>query len=381
MEITRGKIPTAQRVVIYGPEGIGKTTLAAYFPHAVFIDTEGSTRLFDVARYPAPNCWAMLLETVQHAMDHPEDHQTLVIDTADWAEKLCIEAVCQKFQKSGIEDFGYGKGYTFLKEEFAKLLTYLDGCIDAGIHVVLTAHAWLRKIEQPDEQGAYDHWELKLSKQCAPMVKEWADMVLFCNYKTLVVTDRNGKGKAQGGRRMMYTSHTPFWDAKNRHGLPEELPMEWSAIAPIFGPSAPQTAPQRPEPAAPVSVPAPQPAPIRGAEQHATPTQAPRQAAGTTTNGTTAAGSATMSPASAPIPLSPDDTPLGFEGIDPDLAQLMRSNEVTPAEIMMVVGAKGYFPYDMPVRDYPPEFVKGCLVAAWPQVFELIQQDREDLPF
>lgn len=359
MEITRGKIPTAQRVVIYGPEGIGKTTLAAHFPGPVFIDTEGSTRLFDVARYPVPNCWAMLLETVQHAMYHPESQQTLVIDTADWAERLCAEAVCQRAQVSSIEDFGYGKGYVKLKEEFAKLLTYLDGCIDAGIHVVLTAHAWLRKIEQPDEQGAYDHWELKLSRQCAPMVKEWADMVLFCNYKTLVVTDKNGRGKAQGGRRMMYTSHTPYWDAKNRHGLPPELPMEWGAIAQLFG--TPEQLPAQPE--------------------IANPTTAPQPDAPTTTRGTTAAGSATTSPASATIPLAPTDTPLGFEGIDPALAQLMRANEVTPNEIMMVVGAKGYFPCDMPVKDYPPEFVKGCLVAAWPQVLAEIEKDRQDLPF
>lgn len=381
MEITRGKIPTAQRVVIYGPEGIGKTTLAAHFPGPVFIDTEGSTRLFDVARYPVPNSWSMLMETVRYAMDHPENQRTLIIDTADWAEKLCIQQVCLREQVASLGSFDYGKGYLMVRDEFGKLLTYLDGCVAAGIHVVLTAHAWLRKIEQPDEKGSYDHWELKLSKQAAPMVKEWADMVLFCNYKTLVITDKSGKGKAQGGRRMMYTSHTPYWDAKNRHGLPEELSMEWSAIAPIFGSSAPQTAPQRPGPETPVSAPTSQPVPARGAKQPANPTTAPQPDVQTTTNGTTAAGSATTSPASAPIPLAPADTPMGFEGIDPDLAQLMRANEVTPNEIMMVVGGKGYFPYDMPVRDYPPEFVKGCLVAAWPQVFEMIQQDRKDLPF
>ena len=43
MQITRGKRARAQKVVIYGPEGIGKSTFAAEFPNAVFIDTEGST--------------------------------------------------------------------------------------------------------------------------------------------------------------------------------------------------------------------------------------------------------------------------------------------------------------------------------------------------
>ena len=62
MEITRGVIPTAKKVVIYGPEGIGKSTLASKFPDPVFIDTEGSTNHMDVARLPAPSSWQMLLQ-------------------------------------------------------------------------------------------------------------------------------------------------------------------------------------------------------------------------------------------------------------------------------------------------------------------------------
>ena len=43
MNITRGKITKAVKCVIYGPEGIGKSTFAAQFPNPLFIDTEGST--------------------------------------------------------------------------------------------------------------------------------------------------------------------------------------------------------------------------------------------------------------------------------------------------------------------------------------------------
>ena len=97
----------------------------------------------------------------------------------------------------------------------------------------------MRKFEQPDEMGAYDRWELKLSKQCSPLIKEWADMVLFCNYKTFVVNVDNkgvqkGTNKAQGGKRVMYTSHHPCWDAKNRDNLPDELSMEYEAIKEVI---------------------------------------------------------------------------------------------------------------------------------------------------
>ena len=93
----------------------------------------------------------------------------------------------------------------------------------------------MRKFEQPDEMGAYDRWEMKLSKKVAPLLKEWADMVLFCNYKTDVITDSNTKSKkAVGGRRVMYASHHPCWDAKNRYGLPDQMEMDFSQIARLF---------------------------------------------------------------------------------------------------------------------------------------------------
>lgn len=232
--ITKGKVESAKKVVIYGPEGIGKSTLASRFPDPVFIDTEGSTKELDVARYPVPMSWNDIITDVEDtAAEAP--CKTLIIDTADWAEQFCIKAVCQKNGVGGVEDFGYGKGYVYVSETFAELLRACDKCIEAGINVVFTAHAMMRKFEQPDEMGAYDRWEMKLSKKVAPLLKEWADMVLFCNYKTDVITDQNTKSKkATGGRRVVYTSHHPCWDAKNRYGLPDQMEMSFDGIAHLF---------------------------------------------------------------------------------------------------------------------------------------------------
>ena len=117
----------------------------------------------------------------------PDVCKTLVIDTADWAEQMTIDYICAKYKQPGIESFGYGKGYTYLSEEFARLLAACDEVILSGKNVVITAHAKMRKQELPDEQGAFDRWELKLSKQTAPLLKEWPDALLFLNFKTLVV--------------------------------------------------------------------------------------------------------------------------------------------------------------------------------------------------
>ena len=50
MNITRGIIKRPQKVVLYGPEGIGKSTFASHFPAPLFLDVEGSTAQLDVAR-------------------------------------------------------------------------------------------------------------------------------------------------------------------------------------------------------------------------------------------------------------------------------------------------------------------------------------------
>ena len=232
--LTSGKIETAKKVVIYGPEGIGKSTLASKFPGTVFIDTEGSTKELDVVRYPTPTEWFNILDEIDDCIVNTPC-KTLVIDTADWAEQLCSREVCKRLKVSGIEDVGYGKGYVYLSEYFSELLKACDKCIAAGINVVFTAHAFMRKFEQPDEMGAYDRWEMKLTKKDAPMLKEWADMVLFCNYKTNVITDQATKSKkATGGSRVMYAAHHPCWDAKNRYGLPDSMPMSFDEIAHLF---------------------------------------------------------------------------------------------------------------------------------------------------
>lgn len=248
MNISTGKVEKALKFVVYGAEGIGKTTLASQFPDPLFIDTESGTYHLDVKRAdPAPSSWSMLLGYVNEVIRDPSVCSTLVVDTADWAERLCIEHVLAEHGAKGIEDFGYGKGYTYVREEFGRMLDKLTDVTERGVNVVVTAHAQIRKFEQPDELGAYDRWELKLNKQDAPLLKEWADALLFLNYKTIIVqpdSKTGGKAKAAGGKRVIYTSHTPAWDAKNRLGLAEELPLDYSSIASVV-PAMPTTMPAK----------------------------------------------------------------------------------------------------------------------------------------
>ena len=380
MQIIRGKIPGAKKVVVYGPEGIGKSTFAAHFPEPLFIDTEGSTKDMDVARTESPTSWMMLMEQVRYVKNHPELCRTLVVDTADWAEMLCITQICDKNHKASIEEFGYGKGYVYVQEEFGRLLNALEEVVKAGIHVVLTAHAKMRKFEQPDELGAYDRWEMKLTKQTAPMVKEWADMVLFANYKTFVINVdgqgvQKGKNKAQGGKRVMYTSHHSCWDAKNRYGLPEELPFEYEAIRAVMenqeadGKRRETTAQNAAE------------QPVSEQEYFPEPKSNPKPE--TETNKTAAMDSKQEPVAEnkqmelnlkAGTSIEPDPR------IKKSLRDLMIANDICEWDIQNVCEAKGYVPVGTSVRDYDevnPGIVDGLLVASWDQVYAAIQEMKE----
>ncbi|WP_294480564.1 ATP-binding protein [uncultured Victivallis sp.] len=231
MNIVKGKQIKPLKCVMYGPEGIGKTTFASRWPRPLFLDFEGGTGRLNVDRVPVAS-YPELEQVMAHIAQDHADYRTLVFDTADWLDRQITRAVCDAAGKKGIEEFGYGKGFTFLAEKWAAFLDRLNRFGEStGLHLVFLAHATLRKFEQPDESGAYDRWELKCAKPVCPLLKEWADMLLFANYKTIVVND-NGKSKVSGGKRVIYTTHHPCWDAKNRFGFPDELAFDPAALAP-----------------------------------------------------------------------------------------------------------------------------------------------------
>ncbi len=344
-QITRGQRLRPQKVVLYGPEGVGKTTLAAQFPSPLFIDTESSSDYLDVPRLPAPTSWQMLLDEVTWIRDYPEEcGGTLVLDTADWAQKLAVDDVCSAMGYKSIEDAGYGKGYTYVTERFGKLLNLLSEVCERGCNVVVTAHAIISKFEQPDEMGAYDRWGLKLidgkKASVAAMLKEWADAVLFANYKTIVITtSKDGKvGKAQGGKnRMLYCSHAATWDAKNRWGLPDEVPMEYQQLAPFI--PVPQLARQQPQ---------------------------VQQQAVETVNVSTVTPEQIEQARSIPDPFEPE-RPAYLK----PLYDLMQRDGISAETVSEAIFKRGYFPEGTPVDSLPEDFA-NFLVAVWDGMREYI---------
>ena len=195
------------------------------------------------------------------------------------------------------------------------------------------------------------------------------------NYKTIVVNvdgkgAQKGKNKAQGGRRVMYTSHHPCWDAKNRYGLPEECDMSYEILRPIV---------ESGQKVAVVNMPNTEMEPVvHKPVEHAMPKpenvvkpateEKPKEAV-----------------PEAPKPVVKEEMPEQQIPltVPKALRDLMVENCVGVWDIQNIVYLKGYYPADTPIEDYDPDFVAGVLVGAWPQVFAAIQEVRakEEIPF
>lgn len=376
MNITRGPKKTAIRVGIYGTEGVGKTTFASMFPGAVFIDTEGSTTHMDIARFDPPETLDDVKKCITYVLGHPEEIGTLVIDTVDWMEKLIYRDVCEEKKIQNIEDLGYGKGYVYAKQKMQQILEMLDDVIARGVHVVLVCHSTIRKFELPDEMGSYDRYVLKLNeKNISPLVKEWVDMLLFVNFKTDVVTAPDGKTKkARGGqKRVMYANHSACWDAKNRFGLPDEMPFEYDQIAEIFGEAKPveATVIEEPEeviePMQPVKLIRPDaPAEVTKTDTLPAP-EKPKKGKKT-------------EPGPRPDSMKSDDP--DKDALLDQLWTMMQKNGVEdPLVLQAVVAEKEYYDITTPVNGYDSEFISDVLIEAWDQVNRLCQTKIHNLPF
>ncbi|WP_283604486.1 ATP-binding protein [Ligilactobacillus salivarius] len=335
------------KVLIYGVEGIGKTTFASKFPDPIFIDTEGSTGFINARKLPNPTSWTMLLDELEDIKSEPRG-KTLIIDTLDWAERLAKKYLMDKNKWAAIDSTNYGSRYVALSDEIGKLLNKLTEIKDVGINVVLTAHAETKKHELPDEMGQYDKYTLKLEKRDAGLAKEWADMILFFNYKTTIISDsKSNSKKATGGQRVMYTTHKPAWDAKNRLGLPDELPIDFEAIRELFevktGMSTTQIKSESTQKTQTQQMPLPEEPPVIETEPE------PEEA--------------------KPAPEFTEEIP---SSIPQSLADLMTVNHVTVDEIMQVIYVGGFMPQGTPLENVPEE-LWGHLASNWDKVLNMLE--------
>lgn len=231
-----------RRILLYGVPGIGKSTWAAQAPSHIFLRTEDG----DVKCTGTPLLKSLAdVMQVLHELaveDHP--YRVAVIDSLSPIDPMCQRAVCEEGGKASIEDFGYGKGYVAAAEKWQEIVAALDRLVQRGMTVVLIGHAAIERVNNP-EGDDFDRYTLRLDKRVAPLLIEWCSEVLFANYDITTRKEDAGfnrkKAKAVDLDRVLRTAEKPYCRAKNRLGLPEEIPFDWNVFVEYLKKSKEQT--------------------------------------------------------------------------------------------------------------------------------------------
>lgn len=239
--IQRGKQPLPPRLILYGTEGIGKSTFASKAPSPVFIQTEDGLAEIDCDKFPLATRLEDVQAALQELISEQHEYQSVVIDSLDWLERLIWDDLCRQYNVTSIDkvDGGYAKGYTHALTYWREILDSLSRLrTERGMVVICIAHSKVEKFEDP-EATAYDRYSPRLHKHACALVCEWSDAVLFATRKIRVQSEDAGFNRKRGiahglgrdgGERVIRAIGSPSCVAKNRYALPEELPLSWPAL-------------------------------------------------------------------------------------------------------------------------------------------------------
>jgi len=224
-----------RKVLIYGTSGVGKTTWASKWPKPVMIRTEDGANGLDCDAFDLATDITQFTEHLGQLETEQHEYETLIIDSLDWLERIFWAHVCKEGGKETIKDFGYGDGYVAAAALWSRLTNRLSGLIDKGMNIVLIAHASKETVQDP-EHGAYDRFAPKLDKRANGIITEWCDEVLYATFPMVTKTDPTDKSKKNARQlavgidgRVIYTTYKPHRFAKNRLGLPEEMPLDFES--------------------------------------------------------------------------------------------------------------------------------------------------------
>lgn len=231
--IRKNDAMAAPRIMVYGVEGIGKSTFGAGSPNPIYILTEDGLGSLKVDHFPLATSSQDVMDAIATLYKENNAFETVVIDSLDWLEAIIQREIEQKYDA---KDLAYGKGSLIAAEKWREILDGLNALRnDKGMAIILIAHTTIKRFDSPEVEP-YDRYQPKLQERSNAVVREWADAVLFANYRTIVKKDDVGFNQTNNrgistGERLLFTSERPAYMAKNRYNMPESIPLSWDAFA------------------------------------------------------------------------------------------------------------------------------------------------------
>lgn len=230
-KISRGRVVVPLKVLVYGAEGVGKSTFAAQAPKPLFVDLGRGSYELDVSRVE-PNDFDETLGWIEYATAR-EDVGSIVLDDLSRLEAHITAKVLGPNSTESLSSYGggYGKGDDAALQKWRELLGALDRA-SAVKHVVLVGHALIKPFSSPTGE-AYDKFELALRPKPAGSIKQWVNYCLFARAEVSTRVHEKTRrtiGEATG-LRYLYTDNSAAYDAKHRGHIPPRLPLSWQAFA------------------------------------------------------------------------------------------------------------------------------------------------------
>lgn len=230
--ITSGSRTMPPRIYLFGPHGVGKTTWACSAPSPIVIQTEDGLGMLETPAFPLATSTAEVFSALETLYNENHAFKTVILDSADWLDYL----IGKEIRATNSEkDLAYGKDMLLIAEQWRLIIDWFNALrASKGMMIILVGHCEVKRYDPPDSDS-WERFQPKLINRASALVQEWADAVLFANFKTFVkaeaVTQKKTIKKAiSSGERLIHTGEKPAYIAKNRYSLPETLPLDWSAF-------------------------------------------------------------------------------------------------------------------------------------------------------